>query len=98
MVILVILSLLLLFVIVVIAKSIRVVPQAYAGVVERFGKYKETLPAGLNFVVPFVDKAHVGYIPNGRVVGLSKLASVVEIFSKRLQVQEKLTAQIAGTI
>ncbi|MBX3356216.1 MAG: GTP cyclohydrolase I FolE [Phycisphaeraceae bacterium] len=49
-------------------------------------------------MVPFVGRAHVGYIPNGRVVGLSKLARVVEIFSKRLQVQEKLTAQIAGTI
>jgi GTP cyclohydrolase I len=49
-------------------------------------------------IVPFVGKAHVAYIPNGRVVGLSKLARVVEIFSKRLQVQEKLTAQIAGAI
>ncbi len=49
-------------------------------------------------MVPFVGRAHVGYIPNGRVVGLSKLARVVEVFSKRLQVQEKLTAQIAGTI
>ncbi len=49
-------------------------------------------------MVPFVGKAHVGYIPNGKVTGLSKLARVVEIYSKRLQVQEKLTAQIAGTI
>jgi GTP cyclohydrolase I len=49
-------------------------------------------------MVPFVGKAHVGYIPNGRVVGLSKLVRVVDIFSKRLQVQEKLTAQIAGAI
>jgi GTP cyclohydrolase I len=49
-------------------------------------------------MVPFVGVAHVGYIPNGRVVGLSKLARVVDIFSKRLQVQEKLTAQIAGAI
>ena len=58
MVVLVVLILLLLFVITVVAKSIRVVPQAYAGIVERFGKYKETLPAGLNFVVPFIDKVH----------------------------------------
>lgn len=49
-------------------------------------------------MVPFVGKAHVAYIPNGRVVGLSKLARVVEIYSKRLQVQEKLTAQIANVI
>ncbi len=49
-------------------------------------------------MVPFVGKAHVAYIPNGRVVGLSKLAKVVEIYSRRLQVQEKLTAQIAGAI
>ena len=49
-------------------------------------------------MVPFVGVAHVGYIPNGRVVGLSKLARVVDVYSKRLQVQEKLTAQIAGAI
>ncbi len=49
-------------------------------------------------VVPFVGKAHVAYIPNGRVVGLSKVARVVDTFAKRLQVQEKLTAQIANTI
>lgn len=49
-------------------------------------------------MVPFVGKAHVGYIPNGKVTGLSKLARVVDIYAKRLQVQEKLTAQIAGAI
>src|SRR5262245_3423472 len=49
-------------------------------------------------MVPFVGKAHVAYIPDGRVVGLSKLARVVDAFAKRLQVQEKLTAQIADMI
>jgi GTP cyclohydrolase IA len=49
-------------------------------------------------LVPFVGKAHVAYIPDGRVVGLSKLARVVDVFAKRLQVQEKLTAQISGAI
>ncbi len=49
-------------------------------------------------MVPFVGKVHVAYIPNGRVVGLSKLARTVDVFSKRLQVQEKLTAQIANAI
>ena len=49
-------------------------------------------------VVPFVGKAHVAYIPDGKVVGLSKIARVVDTFAKRLQVQEKLTAQIANAI
>lgn len=49
-------------------------------------------------MVPFVGKAHVGYIPDGKVVGLSKLARVVDAYAKRLQVQEKLTAQIADAI
>ncbi len=49
-------------------------------------------------MVPFVGKAHVAYIPGGRIVGLSKLARVVDVFAKRLQVQEKLTAQVADTI
>jgi GTP cyclohydrolase I len=49
-------------------------------------------------MVPFVGKAHVAYIPNGRVVGLSKIARVVDVYAKRLQVQEKLTAQIARAL
>ena len=49
-------------------------------------------------MVPFIGKAHVGYLPNNKIVGLSKLARVVEVFSKRLQIQEKLTAQIANAI
>ncbi len=49
-------------------------------------------------MVPFVGKAHVAYIPNGRVVGLSKIARVVDVFAKRLQVQEKLTKQISDAI
>src|SRR6186713_3450296 len=53
---LIVLLLLVVFVVLVLAKTIRIVPQARAGIVERFGKYKETLPAGLNVVVPFVDR------------------------------------------
>ena len=49
-------------------------------------------------MVPFVGKAHVAYIPDGRMVGISKLARVVDVFAKRLQVQERLTAQIADAI
>src|SRR5688500_16694617 len=49
-------------------------------------------------MVPFVGKAHVAYIPNGRVVGLSKIARVVDVFAKRLQVQEMLTKQIGDAI
>ncbi|MEY4581761.1 MAG: hypothetical protein RL701_6464 [Pseudomonadota bacterium] len=49
-------------------------------------------------MVPFVGKAHVAYVPSGRIVGLSKLARVVDVFAKRLQVQEKLTKQIADAV
>ncbi len=49
-------------------------------------------------MAPIVGRAWVGYIPDGRVVGISKLARVVEVFAKRLQIQEKMTAQIANTI
>lgn len=49
-------------------------------------------------MVPIIGRAHIAYIPAKRVVGISKLARVVETYSKRLQIQEKLTAQIANTI
>jgi GTP cyclohydrolase I len=58
----------------------------------RFESYCE------HHMVPIVGIAHIGYLPRHRVVGISKLARVLEVFSKRLQIQEKMTAQIAMTI
>lgn len=49
-------------------------------------------------LMPFYGKAHVAYIPNGKVVGLSKLARTVEVYAKRLQIQEQMTGQIADAI
>ena len=49
-------------------------------------------------MAPIIGKAHVGYLPNGKVVGISKLARVVEAYAKRFQVQEKMTSQVAGCI
>jgi len=73
---------------------------------EEFGGYDEVVLVSdiavhshcEHHMVPFVGKAHVAYIPRGRVVGLSKLARVVEGYAKRLQVQEKLTMQVANAI
>lgn len=49
-------------------------------------------------MMPFYGKAHIAYIPNGEVVGLSKLARTVEVFARRLQIQEQMTAQIADAM
>jgi GTP cyclohydrolase I len=49
-------------------------------------------------ILPFVGKAHVAYIPRSHIVGISKIARLVEVFARRLQVQERMTTQIAGTI
>ena len=51
-----------------------------------------------HYIVPILGKVHIAYLPAGRVVGISKLARLVEVFAKRLQIQEALTSQIADTI
>ncbi len=49
-------------------------------------------------LLPFIGKAHVAYIPNGKVIGLSKVARIVDVFARRLQIQENLTMQIADAL
>ena len=70
------------------------------------GSYEEmVILRGISFeshcehhIAPIIGRAWVAYIPNGRVVGISKLARIVDAYAKRLQIQEKMTAQIANTI
>src|SRR2546430_14134466 len=49
-------------------------------------------------LLPFIGRAHVAYIPNGKVIGLSKVARIVDVFARRLQIQENLTTQIAESL
>jgi GTP cyclohydrolase I len=49
-------------------------------------------------MLPFFGRAHVGYLPNGKIIGLSKIARVVDMFARRLQVQERLTSQVADAL
>ena len=49
-------------------------------------------------LLPFIGRCHVAYIPNGKVIGLSKVARIVDVFARRLQIQENLTTQIAETL
>ena len=49
-------------------------------------------------LLPFIGKAHVAYIPNGKVIGLSKVARIVDVFARRLQIQESLTIQVADAL
>ena len=49
-------------------------------------------------LLPFIGKAHVAYIPNGKVIGLSKVARIIDVFARRLQIQEQLTTQIADAL
>src|SRR4029434_1331913 len=49
-------------------------------------------------LLPFIGRAHVAYLPNGKVIGLSKVARIVDVFARRLQIQENLTTQIAESL
>src|SRR5438132_5649665 len=96
-----------------VAKSLRFLTQGYDSSAEEVvgrGVFKEEHDNMImvrdievyslceHHMLPFFGKAHVAYIPNGRIVGLSKLPRIVEVYARRLQVQERLTEEIAGAI
>jgi regulator of protease activity HflC (stomatin/prohibitin superfamily) len=104
---LIIVALLLIFVIVLLAKTVRIVPQARAGIVERFGKYKQTLPAGLNIVVPFVDKVRymidlreqvVSFPPQGVITEDNLAVSIDTVIYFRVTDPVAATYEIANYI
>jgi len=61
-------------------------------------KYIELYSMCEHHLLPFIGRAHVAYIPNGKVIGLSKVARIVDVFARRLQIQENLTTQIAESL
>ena len=74
----------------------RMYEEIYGGMDEDAGKHlSKTFK---HHLLPFYGKAHIAYIPDGKVVGLSKLARTVEVFARRLQLQEQLTGQIADAL
>src|SRR6478735_8856445 len=75
---LIVLLLLVVFAVAVLGKTIRIVPQARAGIVERFGKYRASLPAGLNFVVPFIDKVRYMIDLREQVVSFPPQSAITE--------------------
>ena len=77
----------------------RMYEEIYGGMEEDAGIHlSKTFTVESGEMLPFYGKAHIAYIPDGKVVGLSKLARTVEVFARRLQLQEQLTGQIADAL
>ena len=76
----------------------RMYEEIYGGMEEDAGVHLMKTFTCEHHLLPFYGKAHIAYIPDGKVVGLSKLARTVEVFARRLQLQEQLTGQIADAL